>query len=67
MDEVAAVDQLLSDKIRCSIMEMTISPGGRFIACFTAKGNLIVLSTDFRDFVLEFPTKSSKVDYMCLM
>ena len=61
VDENGAVDQLLSDKIQSSIVNICISPGGRYIACFTAKGNLVVLGTDFKDFVLEFPTKSTKV------
>ena len=51
---------MLQDKLNAAVSRMAVAPNGRFVACFTGKGVLTVLSTNFRKKVLDFNTKSHK-------
>eukprot|EP00941_MAST-03F_sp_MAST-3F-sp1_P000467 g467.t1 len=53
-------DQGLQGKLAAPAVDMKVAPNGRFVACFTARGILSVLSSSFKKKVLDFNTKSLK-------
>mmetsp|Transcript_5269 Transcript_5269/g.16131 ORF Transcript_5269/g.16131 Transcript_5269/m.16131 type:complete len:723 (+) Transcript_5269:707-2875(+) len=59
VDSNGPEDQLLHKRFQTPIVDMSVAPNGRFLACLTAGGVLTVMSMSFSTKILEFDTASS--------
>lgn len=56
------MDVLCQERIGSPIVQMKFAPNGRFLACFTQKSIMTVISTNFETKVLDFDTSDGTSD-----
>jgi hypothetical protein len=58
-DETITEDQVLQTSISAPIIKLSVSPNGRFIACYRKDGFLTVMASNFSAKVIDFDTQSA--------
>jgi hypothetical protein len=54
-----AEDMKLQDRVKTVITNMAVAPNGRFVACFTQDGTMVVLTSSLTTQVISFDAKAS--------
>lgn len=58
-DETITEDQVLQTSIAAPIIKLSVSPNGRFIACYRKDGVLTVMASNFSNKIIDFDTQSA--------